>query len=289
MRAVCLSRPGRCRHHHEEGAQDAGQAGRPRHPERRSRRHGFDTVTSPAVAPHMVGPLGCRAVDRLCRDEQELIVIFHPNLRLFGQLELLEVYDFYDAPVLVSCRTPTGAIYLAVAVRGSEHSEEWLYVSLSQERFADVRSGVIDLHIAFSQPEDGVTFLVDIPHDPSADALVKPLTPDQLDDDILPSRGELLRPPTETNIEYDAAAEKREIWVVVKLVGANLDKKTFEVWSVERDDHYAGRVAEEAVNSVNGAVLGKTYRAWLSQTAKRKPASGDMQEETVLLQLEDVS
>lgn len=214
---------------------------------------------------------------------------FHPNLRLFGQLDLLEVYDFYDAPVLVSCRTPTGAIYLAVAVGGSEHSEEWLYVSVSQERFANVRSGAIDLHTAFSQPEDGVTFLVDIPHNESADALVKPLTPDQLDDGILPARGEFLPLPAAANVEHKAATEKREIWVIVRLVGANLDKKTFEVWSVERDDHYAGRVAEEAVDSVTGAVLGKTYRAWISQTAKLKPSSGYLQEETVLLQLEDVS
>lgn len=394
--------------------------------------------------------------------------LFHPNLRLFGRLELLEVYDYYDAPVFVSCQTPSGSLYLAVSVAASEQSERWLYLEVSRERFTQVRSGGLDLHTAFSQPENGVSYLVDVPHDEDVDATVRPLTSADLTDEILPARGEVLTLPTATLprfekvehwaaralrdvvgfelklpeflrseapskmlgafltgvqdtvnaiaqarrgsqsrrgtlakdvllmnelavvaagsgsfsivlastaqpslfvestpseaslaleeflgllsasghaeelqqrlaeqprvasnflsmlralhdrvesvnvewsspqpdrharatlpavtvdaaiavIEHQAPRERREFIVLCRLVGANIDKKSFEVWAIEREgDRFSGRIADEALESVNGAIIGNSYRALIVQVEVLKPATGDVQEETTLLQL----
>jgi hypothetical protein len=393
---------------------------------------------------------------------------FHPNLRLLGRLELLEVYDFHDTPLFVSCRTPSGSLYFAVAVSGPKNSDSWLYVSVSQERFTHVRSGAIDLYTAFSQPENNVALLVDVPADESVDASVTPLRAGEINDDILPAKGEFLRLPTETLPQLETAAElarrtlrdivgfklklpdfarseapakllgsflagvqdtinaiaqarrgeparrgtfarsmlalnemavmragggsfaivlgstvqptlfvdqiasdasnaledfvsllsvsghaeelqqrlakqprvaghllgmlrsidqkidslsvewaspqpgrgagtslsavtvdaaiaviehkapsaEREFWVVCRLVGADIEKKTFQVWSLEMDDHhYSGRISDEALETVNGAVIGDTYRAFILQIEKLKPATGDVLEETILVQL----
>ena len=132
---------------------------------------------------------------------------FHPNLRLFGRLELLEVYDFHDTPLFVACRNPSGSLYFAVAVNEPEGADGWLYVSVSQERFTHVRSGAIDLHTAFSQPENEVVYLVTVPAEEAGEAVVKVLAPNLLTDDLLPARGEVLRLPTETLPQLETAEE----------------------------------------------------------------------------------
>ncbi len=122
---------------------------------------------------------------------------FPPNLRLFGDLKVIEIYEFYDAPVLLSYRAGSGTIYLAVAVGETPTSEEWLYVALSPERFSHVRSGGLDLRSAFNEPENHVTFLVSVPHDENIEASLNPLLP-PLPDNLLPAQGEFLRLETAT-------------------------------------------------------------------------------------------
>lgn len=131
----------------------------------------------------------------------------HPNLRLFGHLKLLEVYEFYDVPVLVSCRTLTGSIYLAVAVKDSAEAEDWLYVALSHERFVQVRSGRIDLRSAFTSPENGVAFLATVPRDTAVEATVKALEPHSISDELLPAEGEFLNLSTDTLPALDSEEE----------------------------------------------------------------------------------
>ena len=63
-------------------------------------------------------------------------------------------------------------------------------------------------------------------------------------------------------------------------------QKDIEVWSLEGDSrHYSGKIADDALETVNGAVIGDTYRAFISQIEKLKPATGDILEETILLHL----
>lgn len=134
---------------------------------------------------------------------------FHPNLLHFGRLELFEVYAYYDAPVLISCRSATGNLFLAVALdEDDDDAEEWLYVPLSRERLLEVRSGGIDLRTAFAVPEDGLAFVARIPHDQERIASVTPTVPANLSDDMLPSPGEYLRLGTTSLPALDKARER---------------------------------------------------------------------------------
>ena len=144
-------------------------------------------------------------------------MLFHPNLRSFGRLELYEIYGFYDSPILVSCRSAVGTIYIALAIDEHEHADDWLYVAVSQERFIAVRSGAIDLHSAFSEPEDGVAYVASIPHDEHEQATVATMDAAQLTSDMLPMPGELIRletetlPPVTISLPEEASRTRRDI------------------------------------------------------------------------------
>ena len=66
-----------------------------------------------------------------------------------GKLELIEVYEFYDQPILFSCRNASDAIFMGVFADEGDF-ETWLYIGVSLHRL--IRSGAIDLH------SDGVIF-----------------------------------------------------------------------------------------------------------------------------------
>lgn len=133
---------------------------------------------------------------------------FHPNLLHFGRLTLFEVYEFYDAPVLVSCKNNTGTFYLAVSVDTLPDAEKWLYVSISEERLTQVRTGGIDLRSAFARPEDGAAFLVKVPHNEERSASIELLEPAAITDDLLPAAGEFLSLPATTLPELEPIVEK---------------------------------------------------------------------------------
>lgn len=141
---------------------------------------------------------------------------FHPNLLHFGRLTLYEVYEFYDSPVLVSCQSNTGSLYLAVSVQALRDAEKWLYVSISKERLTQVRTGDIDLRSAFAQPEDGVAFLANVPHDEKLSARIEILELEAIRDDLLPAIGEFLSLPAATLPELEpivdrARKERRDV------------------------------------------------------------------------------
>lgn len=73
-----------------------------------------------------------------------------------GQLQIFEIYEFYNMPVLFACKNQADTIYLAVWIDETAAENIWLYVALSPQRFAKLRAGQLDLHDAFAEPEDGV-------------------------------------------------------------------------------------------------------------------------------------
>ncbi len=67
-------------------------------------------------------------------------------------------YAYYDQPVLFSCKDSAGPFYLVMAADGNDQYETWLYTKVSIGRLNLVRSGAIDLHDAFADPEGGCLF-----------------------------------------------------------------------------------------------------------------------------------
>ncbi|MCA0354704.1 MAG: hypothetical protein LCH85_22145 [Chloroflexi bacterium] len=103
---------------------------------------------------------------------------FHPKFYHLGQLEMLEVYDVYDRPVLFSCKNPAGAYYLVVLIEDSPEDDIWLYVETSLSRLNAVRTGTIDLYTAFIDAETQSVWEVKIPRDETlhVECIARPVT-----------------------------------------------------------------------------------------------------------------
>jgi hypothetical protein len=120
-----------------------------------------------------------------------------PKSTSLGNLEIIEVYEYYDKPCLFSCRNAAGQIFLAVWVDETPDADKWLYVAMSSRRFEYIRSGGIDLHDAFLTAEDGFVFEIIISHNDTP-AEVRIIPGERLDEDSLPMPGEFLSCDTQT-------------------------------------------------------------------------------------------
>ena len=114
------------------------------------------------------------------------------NITGLGRLEIVETYVYYDQPVLFSCKSLAGHLYLAVAADENEEHETWLYVGVSAKRLNRIRSGAIDLHDAFAKPEDGFLLQEIIPYDNQTQPRLESIQPDQISAEMLPVPGECL-------------------------------------------------------------------------------------------------
>ena len=112
-----------------------------------------------------------------------------PNL---GKFEIVETYAYYDQPVLFSCRNASGYLYLVVAADENDQYDTWLYAGVSPERLNHIRSGAIDLHDAFADPEAGILFQVTAPYDNQSPLQIEPIQPNKIPEDMLPVPGERL-------------------------------------------------------------------------------------------------
>ena len=138
------------------------------------------------------------------------------NITGLGRLEIVETYVYYDQPVLFSCKSAAGHLYLAVAVDKNDEHETWLYVGVSAERLILIRSGTIDLHDAFAEPEDSFLLQEIIPYDDQTQPRMERIQPDQISEDMLPMPGECLNLETKTlpalsNSDEVAKSKRQEI------------------------------------------------------------------------------
>ncbi len=118
-----------------------------------------------------------------------------PENTILGSLTILEIYEFYNMPVLFACQNRTGHFYLAVWIDETEDDNAWLYVPLSFQRLMGLRQGELDLHDAFVQPEDDFVFKVTVPKHGTNQAQVQPIPAEQLDKSWAPLPGDYLDLP----------------------------------------------------------------------------------------------
>jgi len=130
---------------------------------------------------------------------------FLPQFNQLGPLELIEIYEFYDKPLLVSCRNATGQLFLSILVDEDEAYEVWYFLAVSERRFQHIRSGHIDLFSAFFDPEDGYLqeVRVSIIQKENMPQFVKLIWQHDLSHENLPLPGEFLQIDTETLVHLD--------------------------------------------------------------------------------------
>lgn len=117
---------------------------------------------------------------------------FHPNFTQLGNLQIVEVYEFYDRPLLFSCRNSTGHHFLALLIDETETEEVWLYAPVSETRFAQIRAGKIDLHDAFAKAEDDRLYEIHAPHLQASPVEFRFISVQDVPEDVLPLTGESL-------------------------------------------------------------------------------------------------
>ena len=114
------------------------------------------------------------------------------NIPELGELEIVEIYDYFNVPILFSCRNAVSHLYIVLFADYLPEYETWLYVEVSPMRLNLIRSGKVNLHDAFSKPEMGCLLKAMIPHNNSGELNSAYITPDQLHSDVFPPVNEYL-------------------------------------------------------------------------------------------------
>lgn len=107
-----------------------------------------------------------------------------PKKTPMGELELFELFEFYDVPRLFSAKSKTGALYLGLSIFDDYEDFEWLYVAISADRIKELINQRLCLHTVFSKPENG--FLFKIHTNINGDVKFEYILPEQLSADDLP-------------------------------------------------------------------------------------------------------
>lgn len=121
-------------------------------------------------------------------------MILGRSLPGLGDLELVEVYEFFDEPVLYTCKDATDRYLLAVLAVDDGQRKVWLGAPMSLRRFQQVRSGGMGLREAFRSVEGAS--LVEVTYSRDADEPSHPavrwIDAASVGDELLPMAGEAL-------------------------------------------------------------------------------------------------
>ncbi|UYP17717.1 hypothetical protein OED52_13655 [Rhodococcus sp. Z13] len=121
-----------------------------------------------------------------------------PEGTILGQLRLGEVFEQYDGPRLFTCESKTGQLYLVTWADEGEDHDLWLYLPVSRERFAVIRSGGVSVRDALVNAEDRV-FVVKMPFAETEEiTLDSILAGSDLPDEWLPDSDYMIELPTHT-------------------------------------------------------------------------------------------
>jgi hypothetical protein len=131
--------------------------------------------------------------------------------------EVVEVFNFYDEPVLFVCRNIIGTPYLVVLSDIQQECKTWLCVAMSEARRAAVRRGDLDLYLAFRQSEGHlVTRVIRRLQGGKISESFEELAASQIEDEALPLPGERVLVKDEAprgleSVVYLARAERTDV------------------------------------------------------------------------------
>ena len=152
------------------------------------------------------------------------------NILEIDKLEVIEVYDYYDFPLLFSCKNAAAQIYIAFIADELPEYEMWLYVEVSSARFNLIRSGKIDLFDTFTKPEMDRLIKVIVPRNNSVNFSSVEVFLSDLPNDIFPPVNDYL------DIEYTPYIPQTSIVDIAKAAGREIISfafKTIEGYNAE--------------------------------------------------------
>lgn len=112
---------------------------------------------------------------------------------LLPDLAPVEVFDYYDGPKFYSSKDKTGQLFIVYWVEEENDSNSWLYLRISNERYVQLKNGILTISNALSQPEEGFAYLVKTTNSQS---FVSQLTSSEILSEWLPPQEDKLLIPT---------------------------------------------------------------------------------------------
>lgn len=70
-------------------------------------------------------------------------------------LNIIEVYAYYDTPLLYAAKNVNGRIYLCLNVRDDDYGQEWIYSYMSEDMFQSVHNGHTSFYSAIRGVDEG--------------------------------------------------------------------------------------------------------------------------------------
>jgi hypothetical protein len=107
-----------------------------------------------------------------------------PNQTPMGELEIYEIFEFFDFPRLFSAKSKTGALFLGLSIFDDYDTFEWLYISISSDRIKMLIEQKMCLYTAFKNPENKYLFKVYTKN--KTEPYFEYILPEQLSPDDLP-------------------------------------------------------------------------------------------------------
>ena len=145
-------------------------------------------------------------------------MFYLPKKTHLGNIELNEIFEFYDIPRLFTCKNKTGQYYLVLSIDENEEQLIWLYLSISIDRLNLLLSNKKDLYFAFTNPEND--FLYKVKTNYSIENVeLDYIFPEQLTNNELPYENTYLSCEAlehgyglgEVNVKDSAFSSKREV------------------------------------------------------------------------------
>lgn len=146
-----------------------------------------------------------------------------PINTILGTLSMLEVFEYYDHPILFACKNRTGQIYIAVFADENDSGESWLFAPVSSDRFTHVRSGGVDLRFVFSFPEDGLLFRVYFPYAQGSTESAELVPVTEISQEWLPDEGQFVRKATITVPQFIGAPQEKALSIRKEVLNFILD------------------------------------------------------------------
>lgn len=170
------------------------------------------------------------------------------NNRDLGKLEIVEIYDYFNMPILFSCQDYASTYYMVLFADHLPTHEMWLYAQVSLKRLNFIRSGLVSVHDAFANPEKECLNKAMIPHDNSAEYSSVFVSPSELPKNIFPSVDDYL------DIEYTPYVPQTGMVDIAEAAGREIigfNFKSFEGYNAEAPIAQLGSVLNCFQNVMN--------------------------------------
>ncbi len=111
---------------------------------------------------------------------------FHERFELFGKLEVEEVLDFFDKPLMLIVKNQVDNRFFIKLGNETEEEEVWVYIPVSRRRIEAIKTGAISIQNAFLHTENQSAFIIHLPFLETAEVVSETITSSEIPLSYLP-------------------------------------------------------------------------------------------------------